>query len=181
MEWENEIFEYYRRIKEYTDKLNAPRLSELINNFEERLVPYLLQEGKVKMKLSIQNLSAEIAQEINLPEESVKSAVQSIRSGIDHAVAEQHISSRVKTLQGISMTNLTNEGLVTVASSGSGLDRAKSQLTVQNLQERIIQDLNKGYEIEIEGLGTYCKPSGAKELDLNSELEFQPLLYPDIP
>jgi len=133
------------------------------------------------MKITIEDLSTEIAKEINLQEELVKSAIQSIRSGIDHAVAEKHVSSSVNTLEGISMENLTNEGLVTVASSCSGLDREKAQLTIRNLQERIIRDLNKGNEIEIEGLGTYRKPSTAEKLDINSELEFEPLPQPDIP
>ncbi|MBL7100537.1 MAG: hypothetical protein ISS23_01135, partial [Nanoarchaeota archaeon] len=103
------------------------------------------------------------------------------RSGIDHAVAEQNISSTVKTLEGIAMPGLSNEGLITMAIASSSLYHKDAELVVESLQNYIIQNLNAGYELEIEGLGTYRKPSGIEELNRNSKLEFDPLPWPDIP
>lgn len=133
-----------------------------------------------KIKISLKDLSEYIAYETNLLEESVEQAIRFIRSGIDHAVAEEHIEGTVKTLEGISMSNLTNTALIQLAIN-SNLDSTKAQQIVQSLQEYIVQNLNKGYEVEIEGLGTYRKPSKIKELDVNSQLEFEPLPFPDIP
>jgi len=38
---EDEVFKYYRKLRDYTAKLNDPKLDELITSFTERLIPYL--------------------------------------------------------------------------------------------------------------------------------------------
>ena len=126
-------------------------------------------------------LTRNIANDSGLPHEDVKIAIRAVRSAIDHSIVKGKIDSAIHTVEGVSIGDLTNEGLITVASTCSNLDYSKATRMVEALQVRITGLLNETSNVEIDGLGTYFKIRSDETVNSKSQLEFRPLPYPDIP
>jgi len=181
METEDEILENYRKIKRYINKFGDPKLDVLVTNFEKKLVPYLAQNGGIKMEIKAQDLIRDVASKVRLHPNLARAAVKGIMLGVDYGVTEGNITAPTKTLEGMTMTSLPIKSLVAIVAASSGLDHKKAEDVVHAVEQSIIEPFKQGYEVvEIENLGTYRKPPGIKVVDISIPLVFEPVSI-DIP